>query len=77
MAGRKKSENPKDIQYRLRMDKETADELEYLHVATGMCKSALLRKMIHNSYKMDLALRLDKERVIEDLRKIGREDLIP
>ena len=44
---RPKSENPKDVQYRLRMDEDTAADLEYIRKNTGMCKSYILRELIH------------------------------
>ena len=46
--GRTKSENSKDIQYRLRMDKNTAADLEFIHQKTGMCKAYILRELIHS-----------------------------
>lgn len=47
---RPKKENPKDIQYRIRLDAETAAELESLHKQSGMCKAFIIRKLIHGAY---------------------------
>lgn len=47
---RPKKENPKDIQYRVRLDAETAAELESLHKQSGMCKAWIIRELIHKAY---------------------------
>lgn len=45
---RPKAENPKEYQYRLRMDENTAADLEFIHQKTGVPKSYILRQLIHN-----------------------------
>lgn len=47
---RPKSNNPKDIQYRLRMDEATAERLEYICRKSGMCKAFILRELINRAF---------------------------
>lgn len=47
---RPKKENTKDIQYRVRLDADTAMELESLHNQSGMSKAAIIRELIHRAY---------------------------
>ena len=48
---RPKKENPKDIQYRVRLDAETAAELESLHKQFGKSKAWIIRELIHSAYR--------------------------
>lgn len=58
---RPKKENPKDIQYRVRLDYETAVELESLHKRSGMCKAWIIRDLIHRAYWGQLPPIINKE----------------
>lgn len=48
---RPKKENKKDIQYRVRLDAETAAELESLRKKSGMCKAWIIRELIHTAHE--------------------------
>lgn len=50
-TGRPPSDNPKDLQYRLRMTKEDAEKLEYCCKATGKTKAEILREGLELVYK--------------------------
>ena len=47
---RPKKDDKKDIQYRVRLDAETAAELESLREQTGMCKARIIHELIHGAY---------------------------
>ena len=42
-TGRPKSENPKDIQLKIRADKQTIEDLEYCCQKTALTKSDVIR----------------------------------
>lgn len=42
-TGRPKSENPKDIQLKIRADKQTVEDLEYCCQKTSLTKSDVIR----------------------------------
>lgn len=42
-TGRPKAENPKDIQIKIRADKQTAEDLEYCSKKTSLSKSDVIR----------------------------------
>lgn len=42
-TGRPKSENPKDIQLKIRADKQTIEDLEYCCQKTSLTKSDVIR----------------------------------
>ena len=74
---RPKAENPKDYQYRLRMDKRTADDLEYIRKNTGMCKSYILRELIH-AYANKIRVINEEneyEQVLRECRGLPRKKL--
>lgn len=50
-TGRPPSDNPKDLQYRLRMTKEDSEKLEYCCKATGKTKAEILREGLEMVYK--------------------------
>lgn len=49
--GRPPVENPKELQYRLRMTKEDAQKLEYCCKATGKTKAEVLRDGLERVYQ--------------------------
>ena len=49
--GRPPIENPKDLQYRLRMTKEDAEKLDYCCKQTGKTKAEVLREGLELVYK--------------------------
>ena len=49
--GRPPIENPRDIQYRLRMTKADAEKLEYCCKQTGKTKAEILREGLDLVYK--------------------------
>ena len=49
--GRPKAENPKDLQYRLRLTKEEAEKLEYCCKVTGKTKADILREGLERIYQ--------------------------
>ena len=49
--GRRKSENSKNGQYRLRINDEESDMLEYISSKTGETKADILRKSLKIYYR--------------------------
>lgn len=50
-TGRPPIDNPKDLQYRLRMTKEDAEKLDYCCKVTGKTKAEILREGLELVYK--------------------------
>lgn len=50
-TGRPKSENPRDIQYRLRMTLEEVERLEYCCKVFGLTKAEVLRQGLQTMYE--------------------------
>lgn len=49
--GRPKVENPKALQYRIRLTEEEAQKLEYCSEKTGLTKADVLRKGLERVYQ--------------------------
>lgn len=49
--GTKLTDTPKDTMFRVRMDKETTDKLDYVSKQLGVSKSEIVRKGIDKQYR--------------------------
>ena len=50
-TGRPKSENPRDIQYRLRLTSDEVERLEYCCKVLGLTKAEVLRQGLQTMYE--------------------------
>lgn len=50
-TGRPKSENPRDIQYRLRLTSDEVERLEYCCKVLGLTKAEVLRQGLQAMYE--------------------------